>query len=387
MTTIYSKAGADAAISAATDALTPEDVGADPAGTAAAAIAALGLGTAAQSDATDFAPASSAAYPVQQVTLTGDLAYTLPAGAPVDRVISVVFTQDGTGGHTVTHGGAPVDVDTTPGAATTVELHPVGAGYAVRYPSLVRGGGGTVFYGSTASTARPATPNPVIWIGHTGVIPTNAIADFDMTMTFDAPVTTFADSFADGSGALPPAGWTNAGWNTTSVASWNEGAGFLTIVKQAAASWATKMDAFTITGNVDVVTKVSTDNRIAGSYHCGIIAGGSGSESARAGTVAYLRKDGYVFLSEYVNNVIQTGTEVLAPAWDAANTIVYIRLNITGTTAKVKVWKEADSEPAGWLATYTVTPKAGWVGIFSAGDRTSKIYYYAASKSGNATLE
>ena len=40
MTTIYSKSGTDAAISAATGALTPEDVGADPAGTAAGAVAA-----------------------------------------------------------------------------------------------------------------------------------------------------------------------------------------------------------------------------------------------------------------------------------------------------------------------------------------------------------
>lgn len=133
MATIYSKAGADAAISAATDALTPEDVGADPAGTAAAAIDALGLGTAAQSDATDFAPASSAAYPIQQVTLTAPLAYTLPVGAPTDQVISIVFTQDGTGGHTVTYGGTPVTVDTAAGAVTTVELHPAGAGYVVRY--------------------------------------------------------------------------------------------------------------------------------------------------------------------------------------------------------------------------------------------------------------
>lgn len=135
MTTIYSKAGADAAIGAAIGALTPEDVGADPAGTAAAAIAALGLGTAAQSDATDFAPASSAAYPVQQVTLTGSLAYTLPVDAPADQVISVVFTQDGMGGHAVTYNDLPVTVALAAGASTTVELHPVGAGYVVRYPA------------------------------------------------------------------------------------------------------------------------------------------------------------------------------------------------------------------------------------------------------------
>lgn len=79
-------------------------------------------------------PAGTGAYPVQQVALTGNLAYTLPVGAPTDQVISVVFMQT-TGGHTVTYGGQPVTVDTAPGGVTTVELHPTGAGYVVRYPA------------------------------------------------------------------------------------------------------------------------------------------------------------------------------------------------------------------------------------------------------------
>ena len=70
---------------------------------------------------------SSGGYPVQQVTLTGNLAYTLPSGAPADQVISVVFTQNTTGGNTVTYGGSPVTVDTTAGAQTEVELWPNGA--------------------------------------------------------------------------------------------------------------------------------------------------------------------------------------------------------------------------------------------------------------------
>lgn len=63
---------------------------------------------------------------VEQVTLTEDLAYTLPAGVAPNRVHSVVFTQDATGGHTVTYGGAPVTVDTTAGASTLVEVWPGG---------------------------------------------------------------------------------------------------------------------------------------------------------------------------------------------------------------------------------------------------------------------
>ena len=43
----------------------------------------------------------------------------------------VAFTQDGTGGHTVTYGGDPVTVDTTAGASTLVEVWPGGS---VVYP-------------------------------------------------------------------------------------------------------------------------------------------------------------------------------------------------------------------------------------------------------------
>lgn len=93
------------------------------------------LGTAAAADAEDFAPAGSGAYPVQQVALTGNLAYTLPVGAPTDQVISVVLTQDGVGGHTVTFGGDPLTVDLAPGAATTVEVWPGGrVVYPQRHP-------------------------------------------------------------------------------------------------------------------------------------------------------------------------------------------------------------------------------------------------------------
>lgn len=74
-------------------------------------------------------------YPVQQVELTEDIPdYTLPLDAPLDQVITVVFTQGGAGGHTVTFGGQPVTVDLTAGAVTAVEFVPTGAGYVVRYP-------------------------------------------------------------------------------------------------------------------------------------------------------------------------------------------------------------------------------------------------------------
>ena len=72
---------------------------------------------------------------VRQVALTSNLIYTIPEGTPSGIVHRVVFTQDGTGGHTVTYDGQPVTVDLAAGASTTVELHPVGSGYVVRYPA------------------------------------------------------------------------------------------------------------------------------------------------------------------------------------------------------------------------------------------------------------
>ena len=104
---IYSKAGTDEAISSAlADSLptTPADIG--------AATAAQG----ALADATT----------VEQVALTANLAYVLPADVPANTVHHVTFTQT-TGGHAVTYGGSPVTVGTTAGASTLVELWPNGA--------------------------------------------------------------------------------------------------------------------------------------------------------------------------------------------------------------------------------------------------------------------
>ena len=66
---------------------------------------------------------------LEQVTLTGNLPYTLPVGLAPNIVHRVAFTQDATGGHTVTFAGQPVVVDLAAGASSTVEFHPVRGGY------------------------------------------------------------------------------------------------------------------------------------------------------------------------------------------------------------------------------------------------------------------
>ena len=110
-------------------------------------------------------------YPVQQVTLTGNLAYTLPAGAPADQVISVVFTQDATGGHTVTYGGQPVSVDPAPGASTEVEFWPGG--------SVVHPGAGGGVSGTAVITTDPRLSDARTPLAHTH--PASDISDSTTT--------------------------------------------------------------------------------------------------------------------------------------------------------------------------------------------------------------
>ena len=86
---------------------------------AAATPADLGAATAEQGAKAD-------ASDVAALTLTAPLALTVPAGFPAGQVYRVTITQDGTGGHTVTYGGAPVTVDLAAGASTLVEIWPGG---------------------------------------------------------------------------------------------------------------------------------------------------------------------------------------------------------------------------------------------------------------------
>ena len=47
---------------------------------------------------------------VRRVALTSNLVYTIPEGTPSGIVHRVAFTQDGTGGHTVTYDGSPLTI-------------------------------------------------------------------------------------------------------------------------------------------------------------------------------------------------------------------------------------------------------------------------------------
>ena len=118
---------------------------------AAAQRTALGLGTAATTPATDYATAAQGAKAdagdVAQITLTGNLAPTIPEGHPAGQVYRCAITQT-TGGHTVTYGGDPVAVDTAAGASTLVEFWPGGK---VVYPGAATADDPYRRYGTTAA--------------------------------------------------------------------------------------------------------------------------------------------------------------------------------------------------------------------------------------------
>ena len=166
---IYSKAGTDEAISSAlADSLptTPADIGAATAAQGALADTAVqpeDLGTAAAADAGDFATAAQGAKAdasdVDQITLTGNLALTIPEGHPAGQVYRCAITQT-TGGHMVTYGGAPVTLDTTAGASTRIELWPVsGGGWTVRYGDSTAAGR-ALLTAATAEAQREAIRLP-----------------------------------------------------------------------------------------------------------------------------------------------------------------------------------------------------------------------------------
>ena len=113
---------------------------------------------------------------VEQITLTEDLTYALPAGVAPNRVHSVVFTQDATGGHMVTHGGVVLDVDPAPGVVTALELWPSGAGFTARRPAAADVAtfafsasqpivGGVIVAATTTGPMTWSDGPPDVWLG------------------------------------------------------------------------------------------------------------------------------------------------------------------------------------------------------------------------------
>ena len=133
---------------------------------AAATPADLGAATAAQGALAD-------ATTVEQVTLNANLAYTLPAGIPANTVHCVTFTQDGTGGHTVTYGGVPVAVESDAGAETLVEIWPGGT---LTYPGSAGAGSSAAQVGTLTLPAAPTVGQTIsVLADSVTVMPTEGV--------------------------------------------------------------------------------------------------------------------------------------------------------------------------------------------------------------------
>ena len=113
---------------------------------------------------------------VHRVTLTDDLDYRIPDGSQ-DFTHSVVFTQDATGGHTVTYGGTALNIDTTAAAKTAVDLVPDGAGnWTPRYTSPA---GSAVTTAATSAAQRAALGlrlDSSLHIGRVDIDPDEAVS-------------------------------------------------------------------------------------------------------------------------------------------------------------------------------------------------------------------
>ena len=116
---------------------------------------------------------------VRQVALTSNLIYTIPEGTPSGIVHRVVFTQDGTGGHTVTYGPDTLAIDTEPGASTLVEIWPGG--------SLVYPGGGSGGYPGGGSGGYPLQQVALSGSSHTLTVPAGAPTDQDIAIVLTQP--------------------------------------------------------------------------------------------------------------------------------------------------------------------------------------------------------
>ena len=365
---------------------------------AAAAPADIGAATAAQGALAD-------ATTVEQVTLTASLAYTLPVGTPAGVVHRVVFTQT-TGGHTVTYGGQPVTVDLTAGASTTVDLHPVGAGYAIRYPvtdldaqvsALAEDGGSalsaslsstyaTTAQGAKADTAVQRTPSGAVRVGDAAAAdeavslgqavtseqvrrmifssdPDTPLEAGDVLFVYEEP--RFFTDFPGGLAEVTQP-WVSGAWTAESGVA---GASGLVLRKP---STATARRALRITEaglaiDAEVVARMRpVEAPVAGLIHCGIVLRGSGAQGSEQGVYVGTTTIG-LYVGHWIGGV-GTALYAGAPGFNfTEGQWGWLRIRATGTTVQAKGWADGDPEPSGWAASVTTAvTDEGWIGILGS---------------------
>lgn len=193
----------------------------------------------------------------------------------------------------------------------------------------------------------------------------------------------FTDFSEYSAGSGLPTDWT-ARWVTTGI-DWsveNVGGAIGGKVLQAlvsgsfarrAASWNTPG----IAGTVQILVKSRRNSTLVnGSIYSGSIARGAGSASSESGYVgsSYVgsstSNNRLKYLAKYVSG---SGTAV--GATDASITTsgdwYWYRFECTGTTVRLRVWKDGDSEPGSWdVSTTDSDLSSGWVGVFAGIETT-----------------
>ena len=328
---------------------------------AAATPADLGAATAAQGAKAD-------ASDVDQITLTGDLVLTIPEGHPAGQVYRCAITQGGAGGYTVTYDGAPVTVDLAAGASTTVELHPVGAGYAVRYPvtdldaqvsALAEDGGSTLGASLSSTYVQSAQVSRVIASSD----PDTPLQIGDLLLVYAEE--TWATVFASGLSEVARP-WVDASWEE--VAGDPTSLGGLVLRKPTTGDIGRRFLALTAVPSavdVEVVARVRSAANLTGLIHTAVVLRGSGGPATEQGIYVGLYNSG-IYVAEWVAGVSAKLGADLPFTW-GAGAWYWLRAQVIGTTVRARAWADGSPEPVDWAGVRTTTVTTpGFVGVLAS---------------------
>ena len=291
---------------------------------------------------------------VEQITLTAPLAYTLPTGLPSGVVHSTVFTQDNTGGHTVTFDGSPLSIAAS--GATVVEFTPLASGWRVTYPEATGSGGGGGYPVQRMALTAPVTLDPSGW-------PTTEVVTLVMTQdTTGNRVVTLPASVVTASGVSWAPGNSPG---AESVAVFRHSPGL--------AKWVCEGCWVSIAGGVptDVTTPTVGTLGVSNLTNTGFtltVTGATDTGGLHATPYSFTI-DGGTTWSAYQASAVyvlsgltaNTGYAVNWRVRDAAGNVS------TGTQQTVTTASSADTTPPVWAATFTAvgTPTAS-VAVFQA---------------------
>ncbi|WP_431862740.1 hypothetical protein [Micrococcus terreus] len=232
-----------------------------------------------------------------------------------------------------------------------------------------------VIHEDAANTPRPNTPRPVEWFGK--VEPLN-MADADVWHQY-APNPTDPDEPFDPSTPPTPvnlANWTNR-WHDSAAVTVNPDH-YSLAKKGTAARFAMSINDYGLrSGDVDMVILMRPTIPGTGTFYPGPIVGGGGDSESETGVVLYLTGSPTTtweaYIAEYEGGVAR-GTNRGAVSTPTTGQWHYMRLNITGTTARGKIWREGTTEPTGWQVTRTLAKAPpGWVGLSHGGDNAADL--------------